>query len=176
MSIESAIYTWLVNTTGLPVWQQPVDSGVDLSGDYITFQVVNIVAGDFNIETDGNITPTDFTRTVTNRAELFLSVNCYVGRQSANEPRNILTRLQHSSSFWQSRYDLSQDGLAINRHGNIQDLTGLGETNFVRRGQLDIEFLADISTEWQWDRLLQWQLTGIMSDENDVVVGSLNYP
>jgi len=156
MSIESAILTWANDVTGMQLWQSPIDNSQDKpSGEYMTFNIVSIVSSENNNVT-GAVKDADFiTKSVTNSAKMLVSFNAfsYKGYQA-------LSDLNASETFWQHRNTLKQSGITINKLGNPQNLTGLGDTNFVERWQMDIEFIIDLVTEYDWDRIKEIQLAG----------------
>lgn len=156
MSIESTLLDWLGDATGLDVWQAPIDNSMDKpSGEYLTFQIASIVMSEFN-QSDGEVkNANELTKTVKNNAKMLLSVNIFSNKGYAQ-----IAQLNASSSFWKYRSDLSEAGISVNRFGNPQNLTGLGDTNFVQRWQADIEFMLTIETIYDWDRLKQIQLGG----------------
>ena len=174
MSIESAILTWANDVTGLEIWQSPMANGKDKpSGEYMTFQVVSVVSSEYH-HVDGEVKDADFiTKSATNRAKMLVSFNAF-----SYKGYEALIALNASETFWQHRNTLKQDGITINKLGNPQNLTGLGDTNFVDRWQMDIEFIVDLVTEYDWDRIKQIQLAGrfLRVDDTGEVVSVVKWP
>ena len=174
MSIPSAILDWITGVTGLDTWQNPIGTDQDKPlGDYSTFMIASIVMSEFN-QLDGTVKDVDFiTKTTKNNAVILLSVNVF----SING-YDELSQLNASGDYWQTRVSLAAEGITIGRLGNPQNLTGLGDTDFVDRWQMDIELRVTIETQNDWDRIKQWQLTGRMlrTDDTGIITGIIRYP
>ena len=174
MTPEEAILQWITATTGLDAYQAPIRSEQDRpSGDYCTFQIVTINVPDYdNVRAEGK--DSDFiTKTSQSDAEVTISLNVWkpYGYQD-------LMRLNHSVDFWESRNLLSQGSAAINRLGDPQDLTGLGDTNWRDRWQMDITFFIRFETEFDWNRLKQWEIHGSFTrvDDTGEIESIIKYP
>jgi len=174
MSIESAVLTWVNEVTGLDPWQAPIDTSLDKpEGEYITFQVLSVVMSEFN-HIDAKAKDAEFiTKTTKNNAKLLMSFNVF-----SYQGYMKLALLNASETFWQHRNTLAIDGLSVNRLGNPQNLTGLGDTNFVDRWQMDVEFMISIENENDWDRLDSIRLAGefVTQDDNDTISGLIKWP
>jgi hypothetical protein len=160
--------------TGLEVWQSPIANGKDKpTGDYITFQVVSVVSSDYH-QVNGEVKDADFiTKSVSNNARILVSFNAF-----AYKGYQALAALNASETFWQHRNTLAADGVSIQKLGNPQNLTGLGDTNFVDRWQMDVEFNVDLVTQYDWDRIKQIQLAGrfLRVDDTGEVVSVVKWP
>ncbi len=174
MTPEKAILEWITSTTGLDAYQAPIRSEKDRpSGDYCTFQLININLPEYdNVRSEGK--DADFiTKTSQSDAEVTVSLNVWkpYGYQD-------LMRLNHSVDFWESRNLLNQGSASINRLGNPQDLTGLGDTNWRDRWQMDITFFIRFENAFDWDRLKQWEINGqfVSFDGSDVIESIIKYP
>lgn len=156
MTPEAAILTWITDATGLEAYQAPLRSEQERpSTDYCTFQMINIQLPEFNsVIVEGK--DDDFiTKTVQSDAIVTLSLNVWKAYGYTD-----LMKLNHSADFWESRNILSQGNAAINELGNPQDLTGLGDTNWRDRWQMDLTFFIRFETQYDWDRLKQWEIHG----------------
>ncbi|MAO24257.1 MAG: hypothetical protein Unbinned3818contig1000_49 [Prokaryotic dsDNA virus sp.] len=174
MSIESTILAWATDVTGLDVWQSPIDTSKDKpQGEYVTFQIASIVMSDFNgSEVEGK--DEDFiTRTTTNNAQMLISFNVF-GYQAYQK----IIEMNASEDFWQHRNTLKTGGISINDFGDPQNLTGLGDTNFVNRWQADVEFNIAFETKADWDRLKSISLAGEFTkiDESGGISSTINWP
>lgn len=167
MSFESTILNWITEVTALDAWQAPIDVAQDKpAGDYCTFQIVSMVLSDFNQDEpeakDANL----ITKVIRNNATMVLSLNVFKpgGYQQ-------LLNLNASASFWKYRNTLAAGGISINRYGNPQNLTGLGDTNFVDRWQMDIELRIVTESSNDWDRIRNMSLGGIFiaADGNNII-------
>ena len=172
--MEEALYNWILSVTGLDTYAAPLNNATDKpSGDYATYQLIAMVMSDFN-QNDAVVKDADFiTKTSFNNATMSISVNVF-----ADQGYTKITDLNNSSDFWESRNILKQGGLTINRFGNPQNLTGLGDTNFVNRWQADIEMRVGIENEYDWHRLKEIQLGGSFTneDESQTVVSVSQWP
>lgn len=164
--IEEAIFKWVEGVTGLPCWESPVsNAGEKPAGDYATYKMVSMVMSDFN-QGDAVVKDADFiTKTTYNNAKMLLSLNVFSDRGY-----NHIIELNHSAEFWDSRNTLKDGGLSINRFGNPQNLTGLGDTGFVNRWQSDIEFMVTVETQKDWDRLKQIELNGSFTNDDATLI------
>ena len=173
MSIESAILQWITDVTGLSAYQAPMDNSKDKpSGDYCTFQIIAIVMSDFNQENNADKDADFIAKTTKNNALVTISFNVfsYKGYQK-------IVDLNASSSFWEYRKQLADEGVTVNRLGNPQNLTGLGDTNFVDRWQADIEFRVTMQNENDWHKVKAWQLGGrFISDDGNDVISLVKWP
>jgi len=167
MSIESTIFNWASDVTGLQVYQAPITNPQDKpQGDYCTFQLINIVMSDYN-QLNSQDKDADFiNKTTSNNALIFVSINVF-GYQAYQK----IVDLNASGTFWQYRKELADNNIAINRLGNPQNLTGVDDTNFVDRWQADIEFRVTLENQYDWDKIKSWQIGGrfIADDGNDIV-------
>lgn len=170
MSIESAILDWMNQVTGLEVWQAPIATSKDKpEGDYATFQILSMVMSDYNQLNSEDKDADLITKTTTNNATMLVSFNIF-----AYQGYNLLAKLNAATDFWQYRNILKQEGITLNRLGNPQNLTGLGDTNFVTRWQSDIEFRIAISNENDWDKIKQIQLAGrFLKTDGSAIIDSL---
>ena len=170
MSIQSALLTWITEVTNLDAWQAPIDTSKDKpEGEYCTFQIVSIVMSDFN-QVDGLATSaTNIEKTTKNNATLLLSLNVY-----AIDGFNKLAQLNASADFWRYRNLLAIEGISINRLGNPQNLTGLGDTNYVDRWQMDMEFRITTEITNDWDRITEISLAGMfLKEDGSGIINSL---
>lgn len=169
-----AILTWANDVTGLEIWQSPIDNSQDKpSGEYMTFNIVSIVSSEYH-NVDGVVKDADFiTKSVTNHAKMVVSFNAF-----SRKGYQALSDLNASETFWQHTNTLKQDGITINKLGNPQNLTGLGDTNFVSRWQMDMEFLIELVTEYDWHRIKEIQIAGrfLRVDNTGEVVSVVKWP
>lgn len=172
--MEEALYNWLLSVTGLDVYAAPLNNATDKpSGDYATYQIIAMVMSDFN-QNNAVVKDADFiTKTSYNNATMSVSINIF-----SDQGYSIITDLNNSADFWESRNLLKQGGITINRFGNPQNLTGLGDTNFVTRWQADIEMRIAIENQYDWDRLKEIQLGGSFStvDNSQTIVSVSQWP
>tara|TARA_R110002153_G_scaffold51279_7_gene144193 strand:+ start:80 stop:604 length:525 start_codon:yes stop_codon:yes gene_type:complete len=166
MSFESALLDWISEVTTLDAWQAPIDVAQNKpSGEYVTFQILSMVMSDFNQNVPEDKDDDFITTTIRNNATMLLSVNVfsYGGYQK-------LINLNSSTSFWKYRQQLAEAGITLNRFAQPQNLTGLGDTNFVDRWQADIEFRIVAESSNDWDKLKQIALGGtfIADDGNNI--------
>lgn len=174
MSIPSAVLNWITSATGLDTWQSPISTDAEKpAGEYSTFKILSVAMSDFNaLEVAGK--DADYiTKTSYNNAVILLSVNVF-----AINGYQALIDLNASGDYWESRYALAQDGLTIGRLGNPKNLTGLGDSNFVDRWQMDIELRVKVETKKDWDRLKVIQLSGkfLRSDESGDIITVVKWP
>jgi hypothetical protein len=167
MSFESTILDWITEVTALDAWQAPIESSQDKpQTDYCTFQIVSMVLSDFNQNVPEAKDADLITTVIRNNATMLLSLNVFKpgGYQQ-------LLNLNASASFWKYRNTLAAGGITINRYGNPQNLTGLGDTNFVERWQMDIELRIVTESSNDWDRIKAMSLGGIFfaDDGNDII-------
>ena len=163
MTPEEAILTWITSTTGLDAYQAPLRSTAERpSTDYATFQLVNIQLPEFSSIRSAEKDDDYITKTVQSDAVVTLSLNVW-----KEYGYNELIKLNHSADFWESRNILSQGNAAINELGSPQDLTGLGDTNYRDRFQMDVTIFVRFETQFDWDRLKQWEIHGAFVDIDD---------
>ena len=172
--MEEALYNWMLSVTGLDVYAAPINNASDKPlGDYATYQMVAMTMSDFN-HNDAVVKDADFiTKTSMNNATMVVSVNVF-----ADQGYIKITDLNNSADFWESRNILKQGGITINRFGDPQNLTGLGDTNFVTRWQADIEMRIAIENQYDWDRLKEIQLGGSFrtADDSQIIVSVAQWP
>lgn len=174
MTPEEAILQWITDTTGLEAYQAPLRSDRERPNtDYVTFQMINIQLPEFNL-VNAEVKDADFiTKTVRSDAEVTLSLNVWKAYGYED-----LMKLNHSADFWESRNILNQGNAAINQLGNPQDLTGLGDTNWRDRWQMDITFFISFENEFDWHRLKQWEIHGefMRVDDTGLIESIIKYP
>lgn len=173
MSFEAGILNWITEVTGLDAWQAPISNAQDKpTGDYCTFQIGAMVLSDFN-QSEPGAKDADFINTVvTNNATMFLSLNVF--KQGGYQD---LLNLNASASFWKYRNILLADGITINRFGNPQNLTGLGDTNFVDRWQMDIEFRITTESVYDINRIKAIAFGGLfIADDGNNINSLVKWP
>lgn len=174
MRPEAAIVKWIEEATGLVAYQAPLRSGQERPDiDYCTFQMVNIQMPDYN-STDKAERDDDFiTKTISSHAIVTLSLNVW-----SSYGYTDLIKLDHSAEYWKSRNTLSQGNVSINEMGSPQDLTGLGDTNYRDRWQMDATLFVKFENEYDWDKLKEWQINGRFTeiDESAQIDSAIKYP
>jgi hypothetical protein len=174
MSIESTILTWMNEVTGLDVWQAPIDTALDKpDGQYATFQLLAINVSDYN-RLESEVKDADFiAKSTKNNATILISFNVF-----GEYGYTLINRLNAAGDFWRYRNILKDGGLTISRLGNPQNLTGLGDTNFVERWQSDIEFRYTIENVDDWDRIKSIQLAGrfLKTDGSGIIDSLIKWP
>jgi hypothetical protein len=173
MSIESAIFQWASDVTGLPCYQAPISTAQDKPNiDYCTFQIVAIVMSDYNQYESQNKDDDFVLKTTSNNAVMTLSINVF-----SKQGYKKIVDLNASSSFWQYRSQLSDEGLTLNNFGDPQNLTGLGDTDFVDRWQADLEFRVTMQNQYDWDKIKSWAIGGrFIADGGGEIISLVKWP
>lgn len=178
--IDVSIRNWLqfTSTLALPQIKQAPYRGDRPDGDYITYQVMDIipsrVAFKHAYAQVGDSNQYDWSRFT--HAEMTVSANCYSPSGQA-----IIHRVIQSNDWWEARNVLKAQGVDVVYvdSSGVRDLTGIGDESFRSRHQTDLRFNIVLNHQRTIDAIIEWHLTGkFSSGENppsQEVQSNINY-
>lgn len=164
--IERSLYNWMTTVhPGVTVVQAPFE-GPRPASPYLTYQIISVVPEADRYKSTLNGAKDTVTHFGT--ATMRVSVNAY-----AQGGYDLLNKLHQSKRDINSRLALLSDSedLTLIGQSGVNTLTALGDESWRSRFQSDFNFLVGIKSDWTFERIQQFNLTGewVREDENQTI-------
>lgn len=168
MTIEANLREFLSVASGLDVKQAPYQ-GARPDAPYLTYQIISVTEQQAGWRVDY----ADGVDTTHTAAEIAVSVNAY-----SPKGYGILSKANACGRAWEGRHTLSANGVALSyaQMGQINNLTGMGDTANRSRWQADLFFHADMRNDLTRALINEWQLSGeFTAGDGDVIQSSVSW-